>query len=260
MSSAALAVVAKGIPTATVFRRAVAAEWTRLVTVRSTWWSLLAATVLMLLIGAAAGAGHEGGDPAPIWQAAQIALVPSQFAFLLVVLLAVTSEYSSGGIRSTILWVPRRGVVFAARLLVPVAFIAACAVIVAVATGLVAWGFLGQAAEVVPGDIAVSLGRITVAIGFGGLLTVGLGLLLRSTPGTLTAIFLLMLALPIALGNTGVSGLTTVSDYLPGRAVVSTLVVDEVELPASTIATVMIAWTAASLFAGGWSLIRRDTT
>lgn len=248
------------VPVTTVFRRAAAAEWTRLWTLRSTWWTLLAAAGLMLFIGAAAGSGHDGGDPAPVWFAGQLAVVPGQFAFLLIVLLAVTGEYSTGAIRSSLQWVPRRGVLLAARTLVAVASVTACAVVVSAATDLVAWSFLGQAAETVPGDIATSLGRIAIVVAFGSLLTVGLGLLLRSTAGTLTAVFLLIFALPVTLGNSGVRWLITISDHLPGRAIVSMLVVDEVELTSSAVVTVMIAWTFAALTAGGWSLIRRDTT
>lgn len=227
---------------------------------RSTWWTLLATAGLMILIGAAAGSGHDGGDPAPVWFAAQLAIVPGQFAFLLIVLLAVTGEYSTGAIRSSLQWVPRRGVLLAARMLVPVASVTACAVVVSVAADLVAWSFLGRAAEAVPGDIAASLGRIAIVVAFGGLLTVGLGLLLRSTAGTLTGIFLLLFALPVTLGNSGVGWLITISDHLPGRAIVSMLVVDEVELTSSAVVTVMIAWTFAVLIAGGWSLIHRDST
>jgi hypothetical protein len=248
------------IRTTTLLRRAATAEWTRIWTLRSTWWALLAGAGLMLLIAAAAGSGHEGSDPVPIWHAAQIALVPGQFAFLLVVLLAVTGEYGTGAIRSTLQWVPRRGVVLATRLVVPIVFAAVWAVIIAAAADLAAWAFLGSAGEVIPRDIAVSLGRVVLVVAFGGVVATGLGLLLRSTPGTLTAVFLLMLVLPIALGNTGVPWLISISDYMPGRAIVATLVVDEVELAASTIAVVMIAWTAAAIIAGGWSLIRRDTT
>jgi ABC-2 type transport system permease protein len=245
---------------ATVFRRAAAAEWTRVWTIRSTWWCLAAATGLMVFIGGAAGSDHTGPDPAPIWIAAQFAIAPAQFAFLLLVLLAVTGEYSTGAIRSSLQWVPRRGVLFAARILVPVAFATACAVLAAAASDLVAWSFLGSAAEVVGGDIAASLGRIALVVAFGSVLAVGLGLLLRSTAGTLTAMFLLILALPIALGNTGVRALVAISDHLPGRAIVSLLVVDEVELAPSAIARVMIAWALAAVVAGGWSLLRRDAT
>ena len=244
-------------PVTTVFRRAAAAEWTRLWTVRSTWWALAAATGLMLLIGAAAGAEHEGLDPAPIWQPAEIAIVPAQFAFLVVVLLAVTGEHATGAIRSTMQWVPRRGVLFAARAVVPVAVVTACAVAAAVACGVVAWALVGSAAEVVAGDIVTSLATIALVVAFGGLLAVGLGLLLRSTAGTLTALFLLIFVLVVALGNSGVPWLVTISDHLPGRAIV-VLVADEGALPASTLAAVILGWTVAALAGGGWSLLRRD--
>lgn len=260
MTSATAASPPTDISTWTLFRRAAAAEWARIWTLRSTWWALAAGTVLMLLIGGAAGSGHQGEDLAPVWQAAQLALIPGQFAFLLIVLLAVTGEYGTGAIRSTLQWTPRRGVVLATRLLVPVLFATICAVVVSAATDTIAWAFLGDAAEVIPADIAVSLGKVALAVAFGGVITVGIGLFLRSTPGTLTAIFLLMLVLPIALGNMSASWLVTISDHLPGRAVVATLVFDEVELATSTIVKVMGGWTIVSVLAGGWSLIRRDTT
>jgi hypothetical protein len=244
--------------TLTVARRAAAAEWTRLWSLRSTWWSLAAATGLMLFVGLAAGAGHDGVEPAPIWQPAQLAIVPSQFAFLLVVLLPVTGEYATGAIRSTLQWVPRRGVLLVARIVVPVATTTAFAVVAAAATNLVVWGLVGPAAEVVAGDIAASIARIALVVAFDGLLTVGIGLLLRSTAGTLTALFLLLFALVIALGNTGIRWLTVASDHLPGRAVMG--LVDEGELAAGTVATVIVAWTLTSLLAGSWSLLRRDTT
>ena len=246
--------------TATVLRRAAAAEWTRLRTVRSTWWCVLAATALMLFIGGAAGFDADGVATAPIWQPAQIAIVPGQLAFLLVVVLAVSSDYATGAIRSSLQWVPRRGVLLAARILVPVGFVTVCAVVAAAATMLVAWAFAGQAAEVVVGDIVRSLGTVALVIAFGGVVAAGLGLLLRSTAGALTALFLLVVVLPIALGNTGIRWLVAVSDRLPGRAIVSLVVFDEVEVAAGTVTTVMIAWTVGAVLAGGWSLLRRDTT
>lgn len=163
---------------AKMFRLAAESELAHLWTLRIDLGALLAAAALMLLIGAAFGVDHSDGDPVPIWYAAQLAIVPGQFAILLAVLLAVTGEYSTGALRSTLQWVPRRGVLLAARVLVPVAFATAWAVAVSTATDLLAWSFLGEAAEVVPGDVAASLGRIALVVAFGSVLAVGLGLLL----------------------------------------------------------------------------------
>ena len=260
MTASSLPPPSTDIAAGKVFLRAATAEWTRLWTLRSTWWALSIAGALFCLFGAIAGASHEGLEPAPIWQVAQVVIVPGQFVFLFVVLLAVTGEYSTGAIRSSLQWAPRRRVLLAARTLVPVAFVTVSSVVVSAAAGVVAWAFLGEAAEVVAGDIAASLGRIAVVVAFGGFLTAGIGLLLRNTAGTSTAIFLLILALPIGLGNTGIPALTTISDHLPGRAIIGIVILDEVELTARTIATAMIAWTVATVAAGSWSLLCRDTT
>jgi hypothetical protein len=246
-------------PITTVFRRAAAAEWTRLWTVRSTWWSLLAATAIMMFIGVAAGNDHNPGTPAPIWFAAEFAILPGQFGFLVAVLLAVTGEYSTGTIRGSLQWTPRRGVLFAARVLVPVAFATACAVVVAAVTDLVAWSLVGPDAEVVAGDITRSLATIALVVAVGALLTVGLGLLLRSTAGTLTAILLLMLVLPLVLIPPEVPWLSAIGEHLPGFANMSLLRATDVDLAASTATIVLVSWTTAAVFAGGWALLRRDT-
>lgn len=93
------------------------------------------------------------------------------------------------------------------------------------------------------------------------MLTAGLGLFLRSTAGTLTAVFLLVFALPVRPGEQGrARALVAVSDALPGRAIVSLIAVDQVELSPNAIAVVMVAWTSAAVLAGAWSLLRRDAS
>jgi hypothetical protein len=74
--------------------------------------------------------------------------------------LAVTGDYATGAIRSSVQWVPRRGILYATRLLVAVVVATAFAVTAAAAADLLAWALVGEAAEVVAGDIAASLGRI----------------------------------------------------------------------------------------------------
>lgn len=260
MTASATAAAPTGVPTSTVFHRAATAELARLLTIRSTWWSLLAGSALMLFIGAAAGSDHAGEGAAPIWVPAEIAILPGQFAFVLLVLLAVTGEYSTGAIRSSLQWVPRRGVLLAARLLVPVAFATACAVVVGAATALVAWAFVGESAEVVPVDIARSLAMIGLVVAAGGVLTVGLGLLLRSTAGTLTMVFLLLFGFPVMLGNSGIPWLIRIAEHMPGSVLISLLAAIDEPRPASTIVTVLAAWAVAVTLAGGWSLLRRDIT
>jgi ABC-2 type transport system permease protein len=215
----------------------------------------------MLFIGGVAGSqGPNTGESAPIWYAAEFAILPGQFAFLLVVLMAITGEYATGAIRSTLQWVPRRGVLLTARTLVPVAFATGCAVVVAAATDLLAWARLGEQAEVVVGDIVRSLGMVALVVAVGGMLAVGLGLLLRSTAGTLISIVLLIFALPVMLGNSGVPLLTTTSEHLPGSAMISMLAATDEPQNVATVATVLVVWPASLLFLGGWALLHRDAS
>ncbi|MEX1005237.1 MAG: hypothetical protein WD156_07700, partial [Acidimicrobiia bacterium] len=194
-----------------IARRAMAAEWTRLRTTRSTWWSVLVAAALMAFVGGVVGA-DAGGEATPIWYPAEFAIIPAQFAFLLVAVLTVTGDYATGAIHSSLTWVPRRGVLLTARSLVTTAFVAVSSAIVSAAGGLMAWSFLGTDAVVDVGAITRSLGAIALLVSSGALITIGIGLVHRSTAGTLTAVFLLMLLLPIVLPNFGVAWLTAVAE------------------------------------------------
>jgi ABC-2 type transport system permease protein len=133
--------------TAALLGRAAAAEWTRMWTVRTTWWCLLAAAVTIVGIGTALGfdtADMSGpaGDLPPAWLAGQIALMPGQFALLLMALLAVTSEYSTKAIGTTLQWTPRRGVLLAARVAVPVVVATVAGVLLRSTAGALAAVFL----------------------------------------------------------------------------------------------------------------------
>ena len=251
----------KPVPASTlgIARRAMTSELARLRTTRSTWWSLLAGAALMCFVGGAVGA-DAGGEPTPIWFPAEFAIIPAQFAFLLVAVLTVTGDYATGAIHGSLTWIPRRGVLLAARSVVTTAFAAVSAAVVSAGAGLVAWGFLGPDAVVDIGSMSRSLGTIALLVGAGALITVGVGLVLRSTAGTLTAVFLLMLLLPIVLPNFGVPWLTTVGEHLPGYAAVSLLETTDIDLETTTAVLVLAGWITAALTAGGWSLLRRDAT
>ena len=240
--------------------RAIASEWTRLWTVRSTWWSLLAATVLMLILGLAVGYDERG--PTPIWLAGEFAIVPTQFALLTFAMLTVTSEYATGAIRTSLLWVPRRGILLLSRATVSVVVATATGVVLAFAADVASWVALGADAEVVTGDIAVSLAAVAVVVASGALLTVGLANVLRSSAGTMTAVFLLLLVLPIMLTEFGVAWLDAVAASLPGHAAISFLrsLAWGMELDGGTAAAVLMAWTGTATVAGAWSLLRQDAT
>jgi ABC-2 type transport system permease protein len=106
------------VPTGRVSARTCAAEWTRLWTVKATWWFLVAATVVLVGLGIALGF-EAAADPVrlqgePAWQTAQYIAMPAQFALLAFALTAVTSDYATGRIVPTLQWTPRRTVLFLA--------------------------------------------------------------------------------------------------------------------------------------------------
>ena len=110
-------------PGRVTFPRVLLAEWTKFRTVRSTKWSLGVATFLVVafpLVPAFVTLhhwhAHERIDAAPL----DIALVGVQIAQLVVAVLGVltiTSEYSTGSIRSTFTAVPKRLPVLWAKLI-----------------------------------------------------------------------------------------------------------------------------------------------
>ena len=246
-------------PTTVVLRRAMAAEWTRLWSVRSTYWALLAGAAIMLLMGVTFGLDTAGDPPLPVWLAAEFAIIPGQFAFLLIAMLAVTAEYANGAIRSSLQWVPRRGLLFAARTVVSLVVTVVATMLMALLTDLVAWGFMGDSAEVVVGDVARSLGMIALYITMAGLLTIGLSWALRNSAAALTTVFLLQLVLPLILPVFGVPALTTVAEHLPGFAGVSLLDAIGVPLATGTVVTVFVAWVGGAMGTGAWSLLQRDS-
>lgn len=205
----------------------IAAEWTKLWSVRATWWSLAGALALMALYTASAGfdTSYPPDDAANMprselmldaGDAALGGLLLAQFAVISLVMLAVTSEHSTGSIRSTLQWNPRRGHLVAAKaaVLLPVTLLAgaAIALVGAVLAYLTAGDYGTFVAEAVASDII----RIGVYLGVISAFTIGVSMLLRSSAGTLTTIFLLLLLLPMLLKATGLDLMTSVAEHLPG--------------------------------------------
>jgi ABC-2 type transport system permease protein len=98
------------------------AEWTKLRTLSSTWWLLLAAVALTIAVGAAVAAAVQcpptgcaartGADPAKI---SLSGVDLGQVIVVLLAVLAVGGEYGTGMIRVTLAATPRRLVMLAAK-------------------------------------------------------------------------------------------------------------------------------------------------
>ena len=248
--------------TLAVFGRAAAAEWTRLRTVRTTWWCLLAATVTIVGLGAIAAADEAEGPVGPgnlvvpSTFAGEYGVMLGQFALLVLALLAVTQEYASGSIGPTLQWTPRRGVLLAAKVAVPAVVATGAGVLLALVADVLAL-LVDRDLTLSLADLGDSLLRIAAVLLAGSVLAVGLGLFLRSTAGALATVFLLQLVLPFLLPAFGVQWMADLGELLPGSGAIWTLI-GEPEMTAAQASTLLIGWSGGALVLGGGSLLRRD--
>jgi ABC-2 type transport system permease protein len=130
-------------------RGAIASEFTKIRSVRSTYWTLAALLVVSIGIGAAITGGsaanfsHNPGNKAG-FDATQTSLVAffeiGQLIIAVIAALAITSEYSTGMIRTSLTAQPRRGTVYAAKAIV----LTSLTLIVSLVTSFIAF-FVGQA-------------------------------------------------------------------------------------------------------------------
>jgi ABC-2 type transport system permease protein len=169
------------------------AEWTKLRTLASTWWLLLAAVALTIAVGAAVGAAFQchqfacaaaqtGADPAKI-SLAGVAL--GQVIVALLAVLAVGGEYTTGMIRVTLAATPRRLILLAAKAAVVIGW--------TLAAGVVA--VLGS---VLAGRLILPGRGLSAANGY-ALMSLGSGPDLRAAAGSV--LYLALIAL-LALGVT----------------------------------------------------------
>ena len=112
---------------ASTFADVVRSEWTKFRSVRSTFWALTVTVVLGIALGAVISAAAAHGyaklsaaqklswDPTGVSGAG---MAIAQLAIAVLGVLCVSSEYSSGMIRASLIAVPRRGRVLAAKSLV----------------------------------------------------------------------------------------------------------------------------------------------
>ncbi|MGW0662555.1 ABC transporter permease [Streptodolium elevatio] len=239
-------------------RRSFGSEWIKLWTVRSTWWALSAAVVLMTGVAAIMGGDFAGdvekgevtdGTSMGIAEPAADAAMLAQFGLIAFAMLAVTGEFGTGAIRGTLCADPRRGRVLLAKTLavsavvVPLAFVLALLGVVAGDVTLGEYGTGGTTVE----DVAATIVYLVLAAVF----TVGVGALLRNSVGTLSAVIVLLLALPITLGAER-------SAYLPGGAGLNLLGGEDPPYSRLTAAVLFALWTVAAQLAGYASLRRRD--
>ncbi|MBW8871122.1 MAG: ABC transporter permease subunit [Leifsonia sp.] len=265
------------------FLRVVRSEWIKLRTLRSTFWTLISAVVLV--VGIAALVAFAIPDKTTLLArvpATQHAAVEAQaagftltaatagltFASLVIAVLGVlviSGEFSTGMIRASFTAVPRRFPVFAAKTLVlfVVAFVVGLissalswAVAVPVLTGK------GYTGDLFAADTLWAILGAGVYLGLVAVFALGVGAILKSTAGGIAGALGVLLVLPIIAGLvsslTQTQWLADAQRYLlsnagQGMSGVANGGVD----PWVNVVTVL-AWTVVSFVVGAVLLQRRD--
>ncbi len=182
------------------FAAAVRSERIKLTTVRSTWWTLASmvvigagGTTLVCALNAewlASNAADESAGSFITW-----GMMIAQVCAIVLGALAVTGEYGTGMIRSTLAATPVRGRVLAAKAVVITALLFVAGTVTAL-LGYVGGNYfleregVGMALE---GDVAQSMYGNGLYMAGLGLFAAAVGFVLRHTAATLSAVLALML-------------------------------------------------------------------
>ncbi|MDH6627526.1 ABC-type transport system involved in multi-copper enzyme maturation permease subunit [Streptomyces sp. LBL] len=183
---------------------AIASEWTKIKSVRSTMWTLGVFVLLVIGIGLGAGAlvasssetgDMEGQNPLSL---GFFGLLLGSMCVITLGVLTTASEYGTGMIRTTMVACPSRGRVLAAKAIVffAVAFVVTLASAVVVA--LVDVALLDGAKEPTAQEWLKGTVGISLYIALLGLLSLVIGSIIRHSAGAITVMIGLVLA-PLVL-------------------------------------------------------------
>jgi ABC-2 type transport system permease protein len=253
---------------------AVRAEWTKLRTLNGTWWLLLAVIALTVAVGAGAATAATcqvagcGQDPAKV---ALSGIDLSQALVAILAVVAISGEYSTGMIRTTLTAMPRRLSVLGAKAIV--------------VTGLaLAAGTVGVLASVLAGRLILSGRGFTPLHGYPPL-SLADGPDLRAAAGSvlyLALIALLALGVATAVRDSAVSigvvlgllylfpviasalnphwsrHLQQIGPMSAGESIQATVGLRSLPLAPWQGLGVLALWAAGALIVGGLVLQRRD--
>jgi ABC-2 type transport system permease protein len=260
------------------------AEWTKLRTLPSTWWLLLTAAVLTVALGAAAtsavsaaGCASPAGCQEDTVELSLNGIWLGQAAVAVLGVLAMSGEYGTGTIRTTLATVPVRTRVLAAKAVV-VAGAALATGVVAVLGSLLAGRLLlpgndgngsglsdGFDAAQLPlaegATVRAAVGTV-LYLGLVALLALGVAALVRDTAGAVTAVLGLLYAFPVVALTVADERwherLERLAPASAGMAVRATRNLDALPIGPWPGLGVLAAWAGVALLAGAVAFGRRD--
>jgi ABC-type transport system involved in multi-copper enzyme maturation permease subunit len=253
-------------------RRVLGAEWIKTRSIRSTQWSLVAlavATIGISILACARTSARWSAMPLDQQQSTDVTNLSLNGWYLgqLIVgvlgVLAITSEYGNGMIRTTLAAVPQRRLLLAAKALVLGAVVLGVALVLSFASFLIGQAFLastGHGASLGNGDVlravvGAALYATTIA-----LLGFGLGALFRSTAGAVSGLFGILFLPPVLAEAFSGSWHRTIQRYAPmnaGSRILAVLPSQNALGPWAGMA-VLAGYTAVVLVAAFWIVRHRD--
>jgi ABC-2 type transport system permease protein len=208
---------------------AVRSEWTKIRSVRSTYWTMAALVIVGIGLGAAICAAtasnwsHPGGhfffDATQRSQTAFVDL--GQLVLMVLGALVITAEYSTGMIRTSLTSQPRRGTVYLAKGTV----FTAVALVVALVTSFLAF-FLGQAllhstghsATLSDPNVLRAVVGSALYVAVIGLMAFAFGAIIRHTAGTIATMVAVLFILPLIVDVLPASWSIDITKWLPNSA------------------------------------------
>jgi ABC-type transport system involved in multi-copper enzyme maturation permease subunit len=252
------------------------AEWTKIRSVRSTLWSLLAFTVVSIgfsvLVASVVSSQWDkpGNHPNHVTLATNpTALIFGagfgfgQLAMCVLGVLAITSEYSTGTVRASLLAVPGRLPMLAAKALVFAALDLVVSAVTVFAVFFISTAILRSRVPITlsqPGVTRACVGAILYLTVL-GLFAMAIGGLIRHTAGAIATVIAMVLVIPPLVGLIPGTIANHVHGYLP--TIAGQLAGQTAQQPADVLSPwqgfgVFCLWTAVLLAACGWLLMRRD--
>ncbi|MDQ1136850.1 ABC-2 type transport system permease protein [Microbacterium sp. SORGH_AS 1204] len=236
-------------------------EAIKVLTLRSTWWSLgitAALSIAVSLLIAAAASDFQG------FAAVNVVLMPTQFTMLVAGILGaivITGEYSTGMIRSTLTAQPRRGAVLLAKAVVVSLVMAATTVVTYAAAIILTAPMLSTGidwSDPAQSTVPLLFGVLSMVVFT--LLGLGLGFAIRAGAGAIAATVGVLFVLPIVVslftfGGPNWQWLVELGAYLPSSAA-SELTTPGAEIGADLMT--LLAWAAGPLVLGWVALRFRD--
>jgi ABC-2 type transport system permease protein len=252
------------------------AEWTKIRSVQSTLWSMLAfvviaigfSSLIALVInntwnnpGSHSGHARLLADPTAVIFGAGLGL--GQLAICVLGVLLISSEYSTGAIRSSLLAVPHRVSMLLAKAAVWAALDLVISAITVFVTFFITTAILHDHVPISfsePGVTRAVLGAILYLVVL-GLFALSIGGLIRHTAGAISVVIALVIVVPPLVSLIPGTIANHVHGYLP--TVAGVLVAQTSQQSGDVLSGwqgfgVFCIWTAVLMTACGWLLVKRD--